>query len=61
MSSESTNPSQVGSLWNRWEPHIHAPGTLMANEFKGPDVWENYITAVEQATPPVRALGVTDY
>ena len=61
MSSESTNPLQVGSLWNRWEPHIHAPGTLRANEFKGPNAWQDYITAVEQATPLVRALGVTDY
>lgn len=61
MSSKAINPLGIGSIWNRWEPHIHAPGTLLSNEFKGTDAWEKYITAVEEATPPVRALGVTDY
>ena len=35
-----------GSEWHRWEPHIHAPGTLMNNQFKGPKAWEDYLAAV---------------
>lgn len=50
-----------GSLWLRWEPHIHAPGTVLNDQFKGADTWEQYLAKIEAATPPIRALGVTDY
>lgn len=40
-----------GSEWHRWEPHIHAPGTLFNNEFKGPNAWRDYLISLEQATP----------
>lgn len=50
-----------GSHWHRWEPHIHAPGTLLNNQFKGENAWEDYLTALESSDPPIRALAVTDY
>ncbi len=50
-----------GSEWRRWEPHIHAPGTAMNNEFSGPNAWHDYLTALEQATPSIEAIAVTDY
>ena len=50
-----------GSEWRRWEPHIHAPGTVMNDQFKGPTAWEDYLTALENAAPNIKALGVTDY
>ncbi|RVL47226.1 TrlF family AAA-like ATPase [Sinorhizobium meliloti] len=50
-----------GSEWRRWEPHIHAPGTAMNNQFRGPTEWEDYLTALEQATPVIEAIAVTDY
>ncbi|HET6844347.1 MAG TPA: AAA family ATPase [Candidatus Angelobacter sp.] len=48
-----------GSRWHRWDPHLHAPGTLLADQFAGD--WEAYLTAVENGAPVIRALGVTDY
>lgn len=48
-----------GSEWNRWDPHLHAPGTLLNDQFKGD--WEAYLRRIEDAIPTVRALGVTDY
>lgn len=48
-----------GSLWLRWEPHVHAPGTILNDQFKGD--WESYLSALEKALPTIRALGVTDY
>lgn len=48
-----------GSLWHRWDPHIHAPGTLMSDQFKGD--WNDYLKRIETATPRIDALGVTDY
>jgi hypothetical protein len=50
-----------GSEWRRWEPHIHAPGTVMNNQFSGPTAWHDYLTALEQATPVIEAIAVTDY
>jgi len=29
-----------GSEWHRWEPHIHAPGTILNNQFGGADYEE---------------------
>jgi ABC-type dipeptide/oligopeptide/nickel transport system ATPase component len=54
-------PEDSGSRWRRWEPHIHAPGTIMASQFRGPDVWDEYLKALEAATPVIEALGITDY
>jgi len=46
-------------MWRRWDPHIHAPGTLFEDSFGGD--WEAYFKAIEESTPRIRALGVTDY
>lgn len=53
------NDYAVGSRWRRWNPHIHAPGTLLNDQFG--DDWENYLKAIEDATPTVEVLGITDY
>lgn len=50
-----------GSEWRRWEPHIHAPGTAMNNQFSGPTAWADYLSALEKATPTIEAIAVTDY
>lgn len=50
-----------GSEWRRWEPHIHAPGTVMNNQFSGANAWDNYLAALEKATPTIEAIAVTDY
>lgn len=50
-----------GSEWHRWEPHIHAPGTILNNQFGAADPWEPYLTALEGLTPKIEAIAVTDY
>jgi len=50
-----------GSEWRRWEPHIHAPSTVMNNQFGGLTAWGDYLTALERATPVIEAIAVTDY
>jgi energy-coupling factor transporter ATP-binding protein EcfA2 len=50
-----------GSLWHRWDPHIHAPGTAMNDQFSGPDPWREFFERVGRQDPPIRALGITDY
>lgn len=54
-------PLNSGSRWHRWEPHVHAPGTVLNDQFKGSDSWERYLNALEAATPAIRAIGVADY
>ena len=48
-----------GSVWHRWDPHIHSPGTVHEDRFGGD--WEGYLTALENSDPPIRVLGITDY
>lgn len=50
-----------GSEWHRWEPHIHAPGTILNNQFGAADPWGAYLTSLERLTPKVEAVAVTDY
>lgn len=50
-----------GSMWQRWDPHIHAPGTALNDGFGGTDPWTTFIEKVESSDPPIRALGITDY
>lgn len=40
-----------GSQWERWEPHIHAPGTVLNNQFGETNAWETYLTALEGLSP----------
>jgi energy-coupling factor transporter ATP-binding protein EcfA2 len=49
----------LGSSWHRWDPHLHAPGTLRNDQFAGK--WDEYIARIEAASPAVAALGITDY
>lgn len=50
-----------GSEWRRWEPHIHTPGTVLNNQFKGGDPWTDYLIRLESLAPKIEAIAVTDY
>lgn len=51
----------MGSLWNRWYPHIHVPGTALNDQYKGSGAMDEFIRRVEASEPRILALGVTDY
>ena len=53
------NDYNTASEWLRWDVHIHTPGTVMEDRYDGD--WEKFLTAIEDAEPPVIALGITDY
>jgi energy-coupling factor transporter ATP-binding protein EcfA2 len=53
--------SSRGSMWHRWDPHVHAPGTALNDQYKGTDPWHDFLNKIEQSDPPIRALGITDY
>ncbi|MCI0911809.1 TrlF family AAA-like ATPase [Pseudomonas putida] len=58
MQTES-KPLSSGSRWLRWDPHVHAPGTLFNDQFKGD--WDGYLKALEESSPTISAIAVTDY
>ncbi len=37
-----------GSEWRRWEPHIRVPGTMMNNQFSGPNAWHDYLATASE-------------
>jgi energy-coupling factor transporter ATP-binding protein EcfA2 len=53
--------SDFGSLWHRWDPHIHTPGTVLNDQYAGNDPWGDFLSSIEAASPEIRALGITDY
>lgn len=51
-----------GSLWRRWDLHLHTPITRLSNAYEnaGTDAtWDSYIDFLEAS--PVHAFGVTEY
>ena len=53
--------TKIGSLWRRWDLHLHTPGTKLSDSFGGSsdEIWEQYIDGLESS--PVHAFGITDY
>jgi hypothetical protein len=70
MAGQATNialpypPLSPGSLWRRWDLHIHSPASALNNQFPndatGSPDWNLYITRLEQLAD-VHAVGITDY
>ena len=54
------SPWPTGSIWRRWDLHIHTPESILGNLF--PD-WPDYIEALEESykTHKIAVIGVTDY
>ncbi len=52
-----------GSVWRKWDLHIHSPLSLLNNQFPhkldGTPDWEAYISKLEQLDLCV--VGITDY
>lgn len=46
-----------GSVWRKWDLHVHTPGTAMEDRFTD---WASYLDALRSETE-VHVMGVTDY
>lgn len=52
-----------GSMWRRWDLHVHSPDSILENNFEGSsheEKWENYLAALE-SLEEISVIGVTDY
>ncbi len=55
--------NKIGSIWRKWDLHIHCPSTVFNNQFEGTteiEKWEKYTTEIE-ALKGFSVLGITDY
>jgi len=57
--TESPLASQ-GSLWRRWDPHVHLPGTLLNDQFGSMSI-DQALAQLAATQPTIEAIGVTDY
>lgn len=53
-----------GSIWRRWDLHIHTPETKKNPQFKGTsdaEKWDNYIADINGYPQEIAVIGITDY
>jgi hypothetical protein len=60
MPDKTAPPLSQGSVWRRWDPHVHLPGTLFNDEFGRATVVEA-LEELAACDPPIEAVGITDY
>lgn len=57
-------PYKRGSEWRRWDLHLHTPGTLKEDSFRGTTIdekWENFCTDINSSEAEIAVVGITDY
>ena len=52
--------NNAGSIWRRWDPHIHTPGTVLNDQFGDEEAWEDFLQRIEESNPLIEVLGITD-
>ena len=60
MSLIVPNADRRGSLWRRWDPHVHLPGTLLNDQFSDLTI-EQALDTLASREPSIEVIGVTDY
>ncbi|TGK20073.1 hypothetical protein EHO61_06075 [Leptospira fluminis] len=52
--------NQLGSLWRKWDLHIHTPASIVQN-YGSDDGWERFITELESLPAEIKVIGINDY
>lgn len=50
-----------GSLWRRWDLHVHTPDSLIHRYGHDANVWERFVKALEDLPPEFSVIGINDY
>lgn len=64
MTSPSNPSLSQGSLWRRWDLHVHSPESRLNNQFGSyPGAWDEYVHALftKAIAKNIAAIGITDY
>ncbi len=62
MELEESNKYSRGSIWRKWDLHVHTPCSL--NQEYGGDtveVWEKFISDLEKLPKEFKVIGINDY
>ncbi len=56
------SPWPTGSIWRRWDLHVHTPESILGDSFHGIS-WSDYVDALEESSNrhKIAVMGVTDY
>ena len=52
-----------GSLWNKWDLHVHTPASI-ENQYEGAndnEKWERFINDIEHLPEEIKVIGINDY
>jgi len=49
-----------GSLWRKWDLHVHTPESIVHN-YGGAHPWEKFIQELENLPPEFKVIGINDY
>lgn len=50
-----------GSVWRKWDLHVHTPASIINNYGDSENVWEDYISDLESLPEDFKVLGINDY
>lgn len=54
------NTTKQGSIWRKWDLHLHTPETKLSDNYKfNGDIWAKYVKCLSDSD--VDAFGITDY
>lgn len=50
-----------GSVWRKWDLHVHTPASIVHNFGNQEDVWEKFLKDLESLPSDFKVLGINDY
>lgn len=50
-----------GSVWRKWDLHVHTPDSLVHHYGSGADAWDKFIEGLAKLPPEFKVLGINDY
>ena len=50
-----------GSVWRKWDLHVHTPASVVHNYTGSPDAWSAFLDDLEALPPEFKVLGINDY
>ena len=50
-----------GSVWRKWDLHVHTPDSIVQCYGGGADLWDKFIEALSRLPPEFKVLGINDY
>lgn len=50
-----------GSLWRKWDLHVHTPASIVHGYGNSGSEWDDFIADLEALPPEIKVLGINDY